>query len=153
MKRKHLTSLHEAILAYEQKHREQSESPARQHKPKIDKPQERKPFVGMMNQTGAGYHQQSLSVVPVKVKGNCGQKEVATYALLEDLSTATFNTKDFLGELGVATTRCHLSLATVNNVVENCDGAMASLKITNLEGNVLVEILQAFAINSLNISH
>ena len=106
----------------------------------------------MMSHTGAGCGHQSLSIVPVKVKGNCGTKEVTTYALLDNGSTASFCTKDLLHELGVATTRCHLSLATVNNVVENCEGTIASLRITNLEESVFVKIPQVFAMDTLNTS-
>eukprot|EP00112_Aurelia_sp_Birch-Aquarium-sp1_P005483 Seg1622.10 transcript_id=Seg1622.10/GoldUCD/mRNA.D3Y31 product="hypothetical protein" pseudo=true protein_id=Seg1622.10/GoldUCD/D3Y31 len=152
MKRKHLTFLHEAIVAYEKKRSEQSGSSSRQQQPRSNtRQEERKPFVGMMSHTGA---ECSLSVVPVRVKGNYGKKEVTTYALLDNGSTASFSfyTKDLLRELGVATTKCHLSLATVSNVAENCEGTMASLRITNLEENVFVEIPQAFAMKTLNIS-
>ena len=153
VKRKHLTSLHEAIVAYEKKRSEQSGSSSGQQQQRSNAKQEgRKPFVGMMSHTGAGCSHQSLSVVPVKVKGNCGTKEVTTYALLDNGSTASFCTKDLLNEIGVATTRCRLSLTTVNNVVESCASTMASLRISNLEGSVFVEVPQVFAMNTLNIS-
>ena len=72
-----------------------------------------------MGHTGAGYSRYSLSVVPVKVKGSCGMRVVTTYSLLDNGSTASFCTKDLLWELRIVTKRCHLSLATVSNVVEN----------------------------------
>ena len=128
-------------MAYEKKRSEQSGSSNGQQQQKGNAKKEgRKPFVGMMSHTGAGYSHQSLSIVPVKVTGNCGTKEITTYALLDNGSTASFCTKDLLHELGAATTRRHLSLATVNNVVENCEGTMASLRITNLEESIFVEI-------------
>ena len=57
-----------------------------------------------------------------------------------------------LHEFDIATKRCHLPLETFNNVVENCEGTMASLTISYLEVVVFIEIPQAFAMDTLNIS-
>ena len=92
-------------------------------------------------------------MVPVKVRGKGETNEVITYALLDNGSTASFCSEDLLAKLGIEATRCRISLATISNVMENCDSATASLEIKDLENTVLVDVPQAFVVNNLNVSN
>ncbi len=76
--------------------------------------------------------------MPVKVMSNCGTEVVTAYALLDNGSTASFCTKDLLCELGVATTKCHLLLATVSNVEENC---FQDFKISLIKNKALYKVV------------
>eukprot|EP00794_Sanderia_malayensis_P019620 gene19620-biopygen13889 len=78
--------------------------------------------------------------------------EVVTYALLDNGSTASFCSEDLLAKLGIAARKCQISVATISNVMENCDSAVASLKIMDLNKTVSIVVPQAFVVKKLNVS-
>ena len=86
------------------------------------------------------------------VKGKGETNEVTTYALLDNGSTASFCSEDLLMKLGVKTKRCQISLATISNVMENCDSVIAILEIMDLANTVSIDVPQAFVLKKLNIS-
>eukprot|EP00794_Sanderia_malayensis_P006686 gene6686-biopygen5463 len=154
LKRKHLSSLHEAIVTFEMKRNQQlaktnvNQSSSLPTRPGDDQRQ----FVGTLSETGAGCGRKSLSIVPVKVRCPENTGEVVTYALLDNGSTASFCSEDLLAKLGIAARKCQISVATISNVMENCDSAVASLKIMDLNKTVSIDVPQAFVVKKLNVS-
>ena len=148
-----MSSIHEAIVAFEMK-RDQQLRAVSSNQPLVPPVQgNSKQFVGTLSETGAGFQRKSLSVVPFKVRGKGETNEVITYALLDNGSTASFCSEDLLAKLGIEATKCRISLATISNVMENCDSATASLEIKDLENTVLVDVPQAFVVKNLNVSN
>ena len=152
MRRKHMSSLHEAIVAFEMRKDQQLKTASTSQSATSSSSGNQRPFVGTLSETGAGCHRKSLSIVPVKVRGKGETNEVITYALLDNGSTASFCSEDLLMKLGVGTRKCQISLATISNVMENCDSAIASLEIMDLDNTVSIDIPQAFVVRKLNIS-
>ena len=104
-------------------------------------------FVGLAGrntQTGAGCETKALSIVPVKVKGRGKGTIIETYALLSNGSMATFCTEQLLEDLGVHGKKCELSLATIENENTKSECIVASLEVTDLEDNVMVEMPAVF---------
>ena len=100
VKRKHITSMHNAIVGFEQRRNEQ---PKRITGEDIrDGAHSQKQFVGLTSQTWAGCHTQALPIVPVKVKARGKEKIIETYALLDSRSTATFCSDSLLKRLGLS---------------------------------------------------
>eukprot|EP00794_Sanderia_malayensis_P021143 gene21143-biopygen14691 len=106
-------------------------------------------FVGTLSETGAGCGRKSLLIVPVKVRCPENTGEVVTYALLNNGLTASFCSEDLLAKLGIAARKCQISVATISNVMENCDSAVASLKIMDLNKTVSIDVPQAFVVKKL----
>ena len=152
VRRKHISSLHEAVVAFEVKRSQQFGKTSTNQSAIHSGPGDQRQFVGTLSGTGAGYHRKSLSIVPVKIRGKGETNEVITYALLDNGSTASFCSEDLLAKLGVEAKRCQISLATISNVMENCDSAIASLEIMDLDNTVSIDVPQAFVVRKLNIS-
>eukprot|EP00112_Aurelia_sp_Birch-Aquarium-sp1_P000459 Seg1043.10 transcript_id=Seg1043.10/GoldUCD/mRNA.D3Y31 product="hypothetical protein" protein_id=Seg1043.10/GoldUCD/D3Y31 len=152
VRRKHISSLHEAIVAFEMKRNQQLGTSSTNQPAIKSRPGDQRQFVGTLSETGAGCHRKSLSIVPVKVRGKGETNEVITYALLDNGSTASFCSEDLLVKLGVETKKCQILLATISNDMENCDSAIASLEIMDLENTVSIDVPQAFVLKKLNIS-
>ena len=148
LKRKHLTSLHESIMAFEKKRHETTSGATtdQQQSKRTNKNQ----FVGSNMHTGAGCSK-GLTIVPVKIKGNGQSKVVCTYAMLDTGSTASFCTEDILKKLGISGKRCKMSLATVNNE-EHHECIMVNLDVMDLDENVMIEVPNVFSVKKLNIS-
>ena len=150
IKRKHMTTVHEQVLAYEQRRNEQWKKTAGGDQ--RDNARDPKQFVGLASQTGAGCGNQALSIVPVKVKARGKGKLVETYALLDTGSTATFCSASLLRELGEEGRRCQMSVATIDGVKEDCKSSVTSLEVLDLDEDVLVELPNVFSVQQLNIS-
>ena len=149
LRRKHMTSLHESVMAFEKKRRETTKSGAtRDHQQ--SRGTSKGQFVGSNMHTGAGCSK-GLTIVPVKIKGNGQNKVICTYAMLDTGSTASFCSEDILKELGISGTRCKISLATVNNE-EQHECVMVNLNVMDLDENVMIEVTNAFSVKKLNVS-
>ena len=152
VKRKHMSSLHEAIVAFEMK-RNQKLGTEGINQPLIHAVAGNSThYAGSLSETGAGHQRKSLSIVPVKVRGKGEINEVITYALLDNGSTASFCSEDLLSKLGVEAKKCHISLATISNVVENWDSATVGLEINDLNNTASVDVSNVFVVKKLNIS-
>ena len=149
-KRKHMTSVHEQVMAFEKGRNEQWRKTAGVDQ--RDNARDLKQFVGLVSQSGAGCGSQALSIVPVKVKARGQNKLVETYALLDSGSTATFCSASLLRELGEEGRRCQMSVATIDGVKEDCKSSVTSLEVLDLDEDVLVELPNVFSIQQLNIS-
>ena len=68
MRRKHMSSLHEAIVALEMKRNKQTETTSTNQSAISSRPGDQRHFVGTLSETGAGYYRKSLSIVLVKVR-------------------------------------------------------------------------------------
>ena len=106
VRRKHMSSLHEAIVAFEMKRNEQLKTTNTNQSATPSRSGDQRQFVGTVKETGAGCPRKSLSIVPVKVKGKGEHNETITYALLDNGSTASFCSEDLLMKLGVGTKKC-----------------------------------------------
>ena len=132
LRRKHTTSVHESIMAFEKKRREATMSGTiTDHR-----------FAGSSMHIGAGC-KKGLTIVPVKVKGNGSSKVICTYAMLDTGSTASFCTKDILKRLGVSGLQCKMSLATVNNEGQH-ECVMVDLDVMDLDENFMIEVPNVF---------
>ena len=147
---KHISSLYEAIVAMRKD--QQLKTTSTNQSVTSSSSGSQRPFVGTLSETWAGCHRKSLSNVPVKVRGKGETNEVITYALLDNGSTASFCSEDPLMKLGVGTRKCQISLAAISDVMENCDSAIASLEIMDLDNTVSIGVPQAFVVRKLNIS-
>jgi len=147
IKRKHMTSIHNAVLAFEERRNEQCKGMAN-----ADNAHNQRQFAGLVRQTGAGCHNQALSIVPVKVKAKGKKKIIETYALLDSGSTATFCSDNLLKRLGEEGRICQLSLATIDGVKENRKSSVTSLEVLDLEEAVIVSLPNVFSVQNLNIA-
>ena len=148
LRRKHMTSLHESVMAFEKKRRETASGTTTDQQQSRSTNQSQ--FVGSNMHTGAGCSK-GLTIVPVKIKGSCQSKVICTYAMLDTGSTASFCTEDILKKLGISGTRCKMSLATVNNE-EQHECVMVNLDVMDLDENVMIEVPNAFSVKKLNVS-
>lgn len=149
IRRKHMTSVHDQVLAFEQRRNEQWRQAAGDQRGNAG---DQRQFVGLASQTGAGCSNQALSIVPVKVKARGKDKLIETYALLDSGSTATFCSASLLRELGEEGRRCQMSVATIDGVKENCKSSVTSLEVLDLDEDVSVELPNVFSMQQLNIS-
>ena len=90
-----MSSLHEAIVAFEMRKDQQLKTASTSQSATSSSSGNQRPFVGTFSETGAGCHHKSLSIVPVKVRGKGEANEVITYALLDNGSTASFLLRSF----------------------------------------------------------
>ncbi|KAJ8040940.1 hypothetical protein HOLleu_15399 [Holothuria leucospilota] len=77
---------------------------------------------------GVGVSKTSLSIVPVRVKSKSTNKDVETYAFLDNGSTDTFISEDLARQLSVSGPKTKIMLSTLQQ-----EGLMDSRAITNLE--------------------
>ena len=149
LRRKHMTSLHESVMAFEKKRRKTTTSGATRDQQQ-SRGTSKSQFVGSNMHTGAGCSK-GLTIVPVKIKGNGQNKVICTYAMLDTESTASFCTEDILKKLGISGTRCKMSLATVSNEKQH-ECVMVNLDVMDLDENVMIEVPNAFSVKKLNVS-
>ena len=147
-----MSSLHEAIVAFDMKRNQKLGTEG------INQPLTHAVagnsthYAGSLSETGAGLQRKSLSIVPIKVRGKGEINEVITYALLDNGSTASFCSEDLLSKLGVEAKKCHISLPTISNVVENWDSATVGLEINNLNNTTSVDVPNVFGVKKLSTS-
>ena len=153
LKRKHITSLHEPLVAFMQNRGQQNAQECTQQGQSRSNPRRNdKQFVGVASDTGAGCGSKGLTIVPVKVKGQGKDKIISTYALLDNGSTASFCTDDLLKKLEIEGRRCHTSVTTINGVEDRLDSTMADLEVMDIDGNTFIEVPNVFSMTNLNVS-
>ena len=113
LRRKHLTSIHDSVIAYEQRRKDQ-----RRKHVQTDSAQNNYSFVGVTRCDDQGRVNSALPIVPLKVKAIGSDKVFDTYTLLDSGSTASFCREALLDKLGVAGRKCQMSAATISGVNE-----------------------------------
>ena len=147
LRRKHLTSIHESVVAHEKRRKEDW----RQHM-QADSTQHSEKFVGVTSCDDQGGANNGLPIVPLKVKGTGSDKVFNTYALLDSGSTASFCSETLLDKLGVTGRKCQMSLATISGVDTNCQTSVVSLEVMNLEETIHIPMHNVFSTKTMNIS-
>ena len=114
--RKHLGSLHDALLASFRKRQEENreQGPSVGSSSNLTQPQS--DHVLMKNSVsiaGGSHEYKALPIVPVKVKGRGNGEIITTYALLDNGSTSTWCTESLAEKLGVVGPRIQVSLSTI----------------------------------------
>ena len=146
VRRKHMASIHNAVKEFERRRSGQcSQDQCRAPKP------EQGQFSGLTSNADACSVGQGLPVVPIKVRCKGRNKVVTTYALLDSGSTASFCDNVLLEELGVEGKACRIQLATIDGVRDECQTALVSLEIIDLEETVCIQMDSVFSTKSLNI--
>ena len=146
VRRKHMASIHNAVKEFERRRSGQcSQDQCRSPKP------EQGQFSGLTSKADACSVGQGLPVVPIKVRCKGRNKVVTTYALLDSGSTASFCDNVLLEELGVEGKACRIQLATIDGVRDECQTALVSLEIMDLEETVCIQMDSVFSTKSLNI--
>ena len=116
MRHKHLTVLHEPLVAFEQIRTENNQQNLGKKSTQEDKESR---FGVSCGYTEVGCSKKGLPIVPLKVKGHRKKTFITTYPLFDNGSNATFCTYNLLKQHGVGGRKCNISVATVNGVEEN----------------------------------
>ena len=90
-----------------------------------------------------------LCVVPVRVKYK--EKEVLTYAFLDQGSTHTFCDKTLIQSLGITGRSEKICLQTLAGWVKGYDGISCELEVSSLDGEVYYTIPNVFSINGIPV--
>ena len=93
-----------------------------------------------------------LAVVPVKVRSPDRNKAVTTYAFLDTGSTASFCSEELANQLGLSGQETLLSLTTMEREDSKVKSSMVSLKVSDLEDEVLVKLPVVFTRSKLPVS-
>ena len=145
VRRKHLASIHNTGKEFEKRRIGQRS----QHQCRGSRP-EQSQFRCLTSKADA-CGGQGLPVIPMKVRCKGGGKVVSTYALLDSGSTASFCDNVLLEEPGVEGRACQIQLATIDGVCDECQPALVSLEIMDLEETVCIQMESVFSMKSLNI--
>ncbi|KAJ8037714.1 hypothetical protein HOLleu_18605 [Holothuria leucospilota] len=84
---------------------------------------------------GAGVSKTSLSIVPVRVKSKSTNKDVETYAFLDNGSTDTFISEDLAHQLSVSGPKTKIMLSTLQQEELVDSRAITNLEVCDLEGH------------------
>ncbi len=103
--------------------------------------------------TGAGSPGVRLQVIPVKVRGIDGTREIETYALLDDGSDVSLCDDYIVKQLGISGVPTTFSLTTVNEGAKENHGEEVRLFVSDLNGEEEVDITRAWTVNQLPISN
>ena len=147
LRRKHLTSIHDSVIAYEQRRKDEWKKHMQ-----TDSTQNTENFVGVTRCDDQGRVNNGLPIVPLKVKAIGSDKVFDTYALLGSGSTASFCSEALLNKLDVAGRKCQMSVATISGVNANFQTSVVSLEVMNLEETVNLQIPNVFSTKTMNIS-
>ena len=94
----------------------------------------------------------SLPIVPVRVKGPDGNKEVQTYAFLDSGSNTTFCTDNLLKKLNIEGKATQFSLTTLGKHNQLTNGKQASLQVLHLNQNTKINLPNVISRPSLPAS-
>ena len=154
--RKHLGSLHQALLA----HRQEWQDRNRSLYPGMDsssgassgkvRAQGRGEFVGNINHICS--ETKALPIVPVKVKAKGNNKVVKVYALLDSGSTSTWCSSKLIKKLDAKGSEIEISLTTIEKQNSPISTTKVSLEIMDVDENVMIELPEVFSSDKLNIS-
>ena len=169
IKRKHLGSLHDALLASFRRRQEEN----RDQEPSLSSSlsdmrtqgasvsssasvmQTQSDHVVMKSSISvAGGRQEcrALPTVPVKVKGRGRDEIITTYALLDNGSTSTWCSEDLAKKLGVAGPRIQVSLSTIEKDSNPMSCFRISLEIMDMDEVNMIELPEVLTKEKLNIS-
>ena len=90
-----------------------------------------------------------LCVVPVRVKYE--EKEILTYAFLDQGSTHTFCDKTLTQSLGITGRSKKICLQTLAGSVKGYDGISCELEVSGLDGEVYYTISNVFSIDEIPV--
>ena len=94
----------------------------------------------------------SLRIVPVRVSGVEGGREVETYAFLDDGSDTTLSLNGLVEELGLSGTPINYTLTTVNAESETRLGREVQLNVKALKTNSGIRLDRVWTVDRLPIS-
>jgi len=93
-----------------------------------------------------------FKVVPVKITGNCGTKEIITHAFLDSGSDATFCLESLVQELELKDMKLTSYMMTTVNCKEERTGHEVQLNMESLEGDVKFRLEHVLTTNSLPVT-
>ena len=93
-----------------------------------------------------------FKVVPVKITGNCGTKEIITHAFLDSGSDATFCLESLVQELELKDMKPTSFMMTTVNCKEERNGHEVQLNMESLEGDVKFRLEHVLTTNSLPVT-
>ena len=93
-----------------------------------------------------------FKVVPVKITGNCGTKEIITHAFLDSGSDATFCLESLVQELELKDMKPTSFMMTTVNCKEERTGHEVQLNMESLEGDVKFRLEHVLTTNSLPVT-
>ncbi|XP_068697634.1 uncharacterized protein [Montipora foliosa] len=93
-----------------------------------------------------------FKVVPVKITGNCGTKEIITHAFLDSGSGATFCLESLVQELELEDMKPTSFMMTTVNCKEERTGHEVQLNMESLEGDVKFRLEHVLTTNSLPVT-
>ena len=153
--RKHLGSLHDALLASFRKRQEENreQGPSVGSSSNLTQPQS--DHVVMKNSVsiaGGSHEYKALPIVPVKVKGRGNGEIITTYALLDKGSTSTWRSESLAEKLEVVGPRIQVSLSTIEEECNPTSCHRASLEIMDMDQINMIELPEVLTKEKLNIS-
>ncbi|XP_065068249.1 uncharacterized protein LOC135693649, partial [Rhopilema esculentum] len=151
LRRKHLTGIHDSVVAYEKRRKDESGKYADNEARRRDSSPDNDKFVGVTRCNDQEGDNVGLPIVPLMVKGTGSDKLFKTYALLDSGSTASFCSEALLDKLGVTGRKCELSVATINGSKTYCQTSVVSLEVMDLEETKHLQMPNVFSTKMLNI--
>ena len=153
--RKHLGSLHDALLAsFRKRHEENREQgPSVGSSSNLTQPQsDHVVMKSSVSVAGSSHEYKALPIVPVKVKGRGSGEIIATYALLDNGSTSTWCTESLAKKLGVMGPRIEVSLSTIEKHCNPMSCRRVCLEILDMDEINMIELPEVLTKEKLNIS-
>ena len=153
--RKHLGSLHDALLASFRKRQEENreQGPCVGSNSNLAQPQS--DHVVMKNSVsiaGGSHEYKALPIVPVKVKGRGSGEIITTYALLDNSSISTWCGESLAEKLGVVGPRIQVSLSTIEKDCNPTSCHRVSLEIMDMDEINMIELPEVLTKEKLNVS-
>ena len=94
--------------------------------------------------TGAGNSDGILSILPVQVKSNKGDKVIQTYAFLDPGSTATFCSESLMKKLNMTGKKAQISLRTMGPSTSVFSYRLKGLEISSLTGKHYYDLPEVY---------
>ena len=153
--RKHLGSLHDALLASfhrrQEENRKQGPSVCSSSNP-TPRPQSEHVMKSSISVACGSHEYKALPIVPVKVKGRGSGEIITTYALLDNGSTSTWCSEGLAKKLGVEGPRIQVSLSTIEKDCNLTSCHRVCLEIMDMNEINMVELPEVLTKEKLNIS-
>ena len=92
----------------------------------------------------AGVNKTSLSIVPVRIKSKSTNKDVETYAFLDNGSTDTFISEDLAHKLSVSGPKTKIMLSTLQQEELVESRAITNLELCDLEGQTVLPLPKVY---------
>ena len=153
--RKHLGSLHDALLASFRRRQEENRElgPSVGSSSNLTQPQsEHVVMKSSISIAGGSHEYKALPIVPVKVKGRGSGEIITTYALLDNGSTSTWCSESLAKKLGVVGPRIQVSLSTIEKDCNPTSCHRVCLEIMDMNEINMIELPEVLTKEKLNIS-